>query len=102
MILGVCVGLTLIALEYATAHVPAFAFLKRLEWITFDWRVRIARKAKQPKSEKLGLVYLDDNVLADVKKKLKLDWPFPRWIHGVILKELTTERAAYVAYDIFF
>lgn len=91
------------ALEYAITCVPAFEFLKRPEWITFDWRVLLAQKTKQPESEKLGFVYVDDDVLADAKKKkVKLEWPFPRYVHGVNLKELTMEEAAWVAYDIFF
>lgn len=102
IIAGVSVGVLLTLLEYATVHVPGFDFLKRLEWTTFDWRVRQAQRFPQPASEKLGVVYVDDQTLADVEKNLGVQWPFPRWVHGAVLKELTDERVAGAAYDIFF
>ncbi|OAI57144.1 hypothetical protein AYO49_02720 [Verrucomicrobiaceae bacterium SCGC AG-212-N21] len=102
IIVGAIVGIVLIALEYGSSTLPAINFLKRLEWITFDWRVRQALAFEQPKSRDLGLVYVDDQSLADIKKKLKVEWPVPRWVHGVILKELATQKASGVGYDIFF
>lgn len=99
---GAVLGLLLTLLEYAMGHVRAFQFLQRLEWSSFDWRVQHSRSFDQPVSGRLGTVYVDDATLAEMEKKLGIHWPFPRWTHGLVLKELTDQGVAGVAYDIFF
>jgi adenylate cyclase len=102
IIVAGAVGLVLVLLEYAMDRVPAFDFMRRLEWVTFDWRVRQSLRFDQPTAANLGAVYVDDKTLHQVQTKLKISWPFPRWLHGAVLKELTDQKVAGVAYDIFF
>lgn len=102
ILVGAALGVLLTLLEFATSRVRAFQFLQRLEWSSFDWRVQHSQSLDQPISAKLGTVYVDDETLVEVEKKLGLHWPFPRWTHGLVLKELTDQGVAGVAYDIFF
>lgn len=102
VLLVVLLGGLLMLLELASQRMPELAFLRRLEWASYDWRVQHSMRFQQPRSDRLGSVYVDDASLAEITKKLKLQWPFPRWVHGLVLKELTDQGAASVAYDIFF
>lgn len=102
VLLVVLLGGLLMLLELASQRMPELAFLRRLEWASYDWRVQHSMRFQQPRSDRLGSVYVDDASLAEITKKLKLQWPFPRWVHGLVLKELTDQGAAAVAYDIFF
>jgi adenylate cyclase len=102
VLLVVMLGGLLMLIELASQKLPELAFLRRLEWSSYDWRVQHSMRFQYPKSDRLGSVYIDDLSLADITKKLKLQWPFPRWVHGLVLKELTDQGAASVAYDIFF
>jgi adenylate cyclase len=102
VLLVVMLGMLLMLIELALQHVPELAFLRRLEWSSYDWRVQHSMRFQQPRSDRMGSVYVDDISLADISRKLKLQWPFPRWVHGLVLKELTDQGAAAVAYDVFF
>lgn len=102
VLLVVMLGALLMVMELASQHVPELAFLRRLEWASYDWRVQHSMRFQQPKSDRLGSVFVDDLSLAEITRKLKVQWPFPRWVHGLVLKELTDQGAAAVAYDIFF
>lgn len=88
-----------------TARVAVF---ERLEWITYDWRVRLAHHYPGPfvqDATNLGLIEISDDTIADVNSgdlgfKFGLYWP--REVYGRALHELTRQEAKAVAFDIMF
>jgi class 3 adenylate cyclase/CHASE2 domain-containing sensor protein len=97
VILGVCL------LEMT--RVPAF---QRLEWMTYDWRVRLAHNYASHSSNdatNLGVVEISDNTIAAVNSgefgyQFGLYWP--RQVYARGLEELSREGAKAVAFDVLF
>jgi class 3 adenylate cyclase len=97
VILGVCL-LELIG-------VPIF---QRLEWMTYDWRVRLAHDyAVHSASDatNLGLVEISDTTIAAVNSgvfgyQFGLYWPRQVYAHG--MEELSAQGARAVAFDVLF
>ena len=86
-------------------HVQAF---QRLEWITYDWRVRLAHDHPSHSSSdatNLGVVEISDNTIAAVNSgefgyQFGLYWP--RQVYARGLEELSAEGAKAVAFDVLF
>jgi class 3 adenylate cyclase/CHASE2 domain-containing sensor protein len=85
-------------------HVQA---LQRLEWMTYDWRVRLAYQYANHSDEatNLGFVEVSDNTIAAVNSgqfgyQFGLYWP--RQVYGRGLDELSREGAKAVAFDVLF
>ncbi|HNQ88970.1 MAG TPA: adenylate/guanylate cyclase domain-containing protein [Verrucomicrobiota bacterium] len=78
------------------------ALFQRLEWITYDWRMRLARHAPAPTATNLAAVFIDDQGLAQINQQSGYYWPWPRQLFGRVLRELRSQGAAAVAFDIFF
>jgi hypothetical protein len=58
IIAGVC-------LLQALSHLlPGFGFFQRLEWMSYDWRVRVANQWSPPVTDQLGFVYIGDDAIA--------------------------------------
>jgi len=97
VILGVCL------LELF--HVTAF---QRVEWMTYDWRVRLAHSygGQSPnQATNLGFVEISDNTIAAVANgdfgyKYGLYWP--RQVYAQALAELFREGAQVAAFDVLF
>jgi class 3 adenylate cyclase len=87
------------------ARVVAF---QRLEWISYDWRVRLAHRypgAFSNISTNLGLVEISDNTIAAINDgslgfRYGLYWP--REVYGRALRELSRQGAMAVAFDVLF
>jgi class 3 adenylate cyclase/CHASE2 domain-containing sensor protein len=76
---------------------------QRLEWMTYDWRMRFAARHRSSPSENLGFVSLDDRSLAlllngTLGYRYGLLWP--RDVYAQLLRELSSEGAQGVAFDI--
>ncbi len=89
-------------LEWTKA--PTF---QRLEWLTYDWRVRLAHQfdTAAPCATNLGVVEMNNNTIALVNSgalgyQFGLYWP--RQVYGRALAELTREGAKAVAFDVLF
>ena len=90
-------------LEVAHLSIP-----QRVEWMFFDWRVKLAHSFANPPTDdapNLGLVEISDNTVSLVKSDrlgfgYGLDWP--RDVHAAGLKELSLEGAKAVAFDVLF
>ncbi|HEV7928264.1 MAG TPA: CHASE2 domain-containing protein, partial [Verrucomicrobiae bacterium] len=85
------------------------AGVNRLEWMTFDWRVRLAHSIQSTASDtvtNLGMVEITDNTIYEVKNDAHLDVDYglywPRVVYASALKELTLEGAKAVAFDVLF
>ncbi len=86
-----------------------FGILRRLEWITYDWRVRTAAKEDAPTASNLGLVFINDSSIWYLRSGLAgysntppievgLHWP--RYVYGQLIDELTQQGADVVGFDI--
>lgn len=84
------------------------AIFQRLEWMTYDWRVRAAYRYHPPfanETTNLGLVEISDNTIAAVNDgslgfRYGLYWP--RLVYARALHELAREGAKAVAFDVLF
>src|ERR1051325_5702411 len=75
---------------------------RRLEWITYDWRVRIAFDYPRPAATNLGVVFIDDHSLRVINEALQVSWPWPRELDGLLARRLAEQGAKRVAFDILF
>ena len=87
------------------AQTVRLAFFERLEWMTYDWRVRGAANFSPAIATNLGFVYIDDESIVALKhgllgKSYSLYWP--RHVHGRLVRELAAQGAKAVAFDVIF
>jgi class 3 adenylate cyclase/CHASE2 domain-containing sensor protein len=80
-------------------------FPDRLERMTYDLRVRLARDGNAPVSTNLVFVSMEDSTLTAVKSgalgyRFGLYWP--RQVYGRLVEELVAEKAKTVAFDVLF
>lgn len=86
-----------------------FGIVRRLEWITYDWRVRAAAKQESPTASNLGLVFINDRSIWYLMSGLAgysnsppieegLHWP--RYVYGQVLQELSDQGADVVGFDV--
>lgn len=75
-----------------------FDFLQQIEWRTYDQRVKVAKKYPHEVATNLAAVFLDEITL----KTLDASWPYPRQLHGRLVRELAAEGAKAVGLDVLF
>ena len=80
-------------------------FFDRLEWTTYDLRVRTALHFPAPAATNLAFVSMEDSSIAAVKSgalgyKFGLYWP--RQVYGRLVEELSAQGAQTVAFDVLF
>lgn len=75
---------------------------RRMEWMTYDWRMRLAAATARPVAANLGAVFIDDESLAGINKQTGFYWPWPRQLFGRLVRELAAQGARAVACDVFF
>jgi len=82
------------------------SLLQRLEWISHDWRVRLALSHPVPTAaSNLAVVVINDQtsrLLAQMFPGDSLRWPYSHLYHGIVARELTQQEAKLVGFDIFF
>lgn len=92
-------------LVVAEERFGAFGMLRRLEWITFDWRARQAAQHPLPASTNLGLVFISDESI-DALKNGTLDFRaglyWPRHVYGRLIAELGAQGARVIGFDVLF
>jgi class 3 adenylate cyclase/CHASE2 domain-containing sensor protein len=80
-------------------------FLKRLEAMTYDLRVRAARHFPAPAATNLAFVAIEESSLQAVKSG-KLGYQFgllwPRQVYGRAVEELSAQGAAMAGFDVLF
>jgi len=82
-------------------------FLQQLELHSYDARVKLARRLEHhlPSATNLAFVEVNDQTIASINNGLlgqKYGLYWPRHIYGRALKELSTEGAKAVAFDVMF
>ncbi|MEO8426341.1 MAG: adenylate/guanylate cyclase domain-containing protein [Verrucomicrobiota bacterium] len=104
-ITGGVIGLVL--LIQALPHLlPGFDIFQRLEWMTYDWRVRQANKFSPPTTaDNLGFVFADDDTVERLgngllEESYGLLWP--RQIYGRLVRELSAEGVKAIGFDVLF
>lgn len=96
------------ALHYFGERVERFDIFRRLEWISYDWRMREAvRREPAPVSDKLGFVYINDETIAllgsgQLGKELHVGLYWPRHVYGRAVRELKNQGARAVGLDVMF
>lgn len=94
---------------------PRFAGLTRLENLTYDWRVGLAAN-HPPLTDKtpvalltnqvntnLALVFVDESQLRELNAGPgRYQWPWPRFLHGELVRALRGHGARAIAFDIAF
>ncbi len=80
-----------------------FDFFQRLEWVTYDQRIRAANQFPKACATNLAFVKLDEvtvKILSD--PEYSVAWPYPRQIHGKLVRELAAQGAKAIAFDVIF
>ena len=101
-------ALVVCLLHYLANHTDRFDFFRRLEWITYDWRMREAvRREPARVSGKLGFVYINDETIAllgagELGTNLHVGLYWPRHVYGRLVRELKNQGARAVGLDILF
>lgn len=86
---------------------PLADLVRQVEWITYDARMRLASTMVKTNeiSTNLATIFYDDGAikkLNDGTYGYRVRWPWPRVIHGQVVRELAAQGAKGVAFDIFF
>ncbi len=102
----ICAGVTasICFLEWLADHDVVTPF-QRIEWITYDWRVRMAAQKSQPLATNLGLVAITDDsiqTLLDGTFPYQFGLHWPRQVHARLVNELAAEGASAIGFDVLF
>ncbi len=81
---------------------PRFDMFQRLEWMTYDWRMRKAVSFASQVATNLGVVSIDDDSLKAINDNFQFSWPWPRQLYGRLIGELSAEGAKAIGFDILF
>lgn len=106
-ILIAAVVIALVCLVQALPRfLPGFEVFRRLEWMTYDWRLKLAAsQGGHADWPVFGAVFIDDTALRNLNEGLagyRASWPWPRSLYGRVVRELKAQGAATVGFDILF
>jgi class 3 adenylate cyclase/CHASE2 domain-containing sensor protein len=104
----ICLIAALVILGVCLLEMTGIQFFQRLEWMTYDWRVRLAHSYANHSANEatnLGVVAISDNTIAQVNSghlgfQYGLYWPREVYARG--LEELSRQGAKAVAFDVLF
>ncbi len=101
-----CGVLLLVCLaEFVPDWAPGLNLARRLEWMSYDWRVRIAAHDTSAIATNLGAVFISDDsigVLSEGTLGFSYGLYWPRHLYGRVVRELATQGATVVGFDIAF
>lgn len=99
----IALGVIVCACLAQWAQLPVF---ERLEWMTYDLRVRQALKFNHQNATNLGFVSIDEDTIKLVRRSFfGPDGPglyWPRHVYGRLVRELSDQGAKCVAFDVIF
>ncbi len=95
----------LLLLHTLGRRVDGFDVFQRLEWMTFDWRVRQATHTPAQNATNLGFVFISNDSIDDLASgslgyRAGLKWP--RFVYGRVIEELQIQGAEAIAFDVLF
>ena len=102
LIIAGCVVIALAAIHAISRRSKAFDWPMRLEWMTYDWRARLAAGYDSSAATNLGVVEIDENSLQRINERDGQRWPLPRHYYARLLRELSAQGVESVAFDLFF
>ncbi|HEY7527762.1 MAG TPA: adenylate/guanylate cyclase domain-containing protein, partial [Candidatus Deferrimicrobiaceae bacterium] len=94
-------ALIALASTAAASVLWAAGWLDRWEYRTWDWRESFMARPS-PSTDKIRLVFLDQQSLDWGQRENALSWPWPREVYGAILAYLKRAGAKSVAFDVLF
>ena len=102
----ICAGVTasICFLEWLADRDVVTPF-QRIEWITYDWRVRMAAERSPVVATNLGLVAITDDsiqTLLDGTFPYRFGLQWPRQIYARLVNELNAEGATAIGFDVLF
>jgi class 3 adenylate cyclase/CHASE2 domain-containing sensor protein len=86
---------------------PRFDPVRRVEWMTYDWRMRQASRVHPELATNLGFVFIGDDTIdvfsrGELNKNLRFGLYWPRQIYGHLINELSAQGAKAVGLDVLF
>lgn len=99
------VAALMMLLQTLTQRDESFGFTRRLEWMTYDWRAKLALSQPSPYAPNLGFVFINDETISRV---LRGDFGYqhgfywPRHVYGRLIDELQHQGAQTIAFDVLF
>lgn len=95
----------MILLQALTQRDESFGFTRRLEWMTYDWRAKLALNQPSPYAPNLGFVFINEETISRVLRgdfgyQHGLYWP--RHVYGRLVNELSHQGAQTIAFDVLF
>src|SRR5512134_2809418 len=107
VLIGSAAVAIVLGLEVASRSVPRLDFLKRIEWITYDWRMRQASRVHTEAGTNFGFVFIGDEAIdvfsrGDLGPDLRFGLYWPRHIYGRLVHELSAQGAKAIGLDILF
>lgn len=100
-IVATCAVLVACLLPFYSNFVPDNS-IQSLELDSFDWRMRISTNFSASKAQNLATVYIDEDTITLLAEGYGLNFPYPRSVHGRLVRELNREGAKGIAFDILF
>lgn len=89
-------------LQFLSKGAGPLGAVERLELATYDWRATLAANHHPHVAANLGVIYVDEESLADLNRESGFRWPLPRHVYGAVLEELTAQDAKAVGFDLLF
>lgn len=100
------VAALLLGVQWHDAHAPESpSIFRRLEWMTHDWRVRVAFPLSAPSAAtNLAAIEIENQTIRWMNRELpdKPRWPFSYYYYGIFIDELKAQGATASAFDVFF
>jgi adenylate cyclase len=94
-------GLVLaLAISTIVSELHYFGVFKRLEWISYDWRMKLFNADKQA-PENVVVILIDEASLQYMNSEAGR-WPWPRSVHADLLDFLSLGNPRAVVFDILF
>ena len=80
-----------------------FDIFERLEWVTYDKRVKIANQFPAPCATNLAFVQIEEVTVKILSEApYRRNWPYPRHLHGRLVRELAAQKAKVIGFDVIF
>jgi class 3 adenylate cyclase/CHASE2 domain-containing sensor protein len=106
IVISACVIFLICLAQLASQFMPGFNLFRRLEWISYDWRVRLAASRRQPHATNLlAAVFITDRDLKEMNDGTfgyHEKFPWPTHYYGRVVRELANQGSMTVGFDILF
>ena len=72
---------------HSTVFIRQFDLFQRLEWVTYDKRVKTANRFPATYATNLAFVQIDEATVKILSEPpYRANWPYPRQLHGRLAK----------------